>query len=191
MASAPRAGGSAHRTVADDGEAADHAPSQAERLGAFWRRVASPLPASWRAVLFASPALVSENVEGIIWRKHWVVLVWRAWIPFLVLLGLLIALPFLGEAGQALGLEGAALALPWLVASCLRLVGCGGGSRTTATTSMWLRTKRLSTLSASRWGWTTSAGRATWNGFSRSTRARGRVSGSAQLRHRRHPYGGR
>jgi CRP-like cAMP-binding protein/membrane protein YdbS with pleckstrin-like domain len=82
----------------------------------FWRRAAEPLPEQWRSVLFASPALTSETVEGVTWRKHWIVLVWKAWIPFLILLGLLIALPLLDSVRQALGMESAAVTLPWLIA---------------------------------------------------------------------------
>jgi CRP-like cAMP-binding protein/uncharacterized membrane protein YdbT with pleckstrin-like domain len=79
----------------------------------FLRRLARPLPERWRAVLFASPALSTEQVEGIIWRKHWIVLVWNAWIPFLILLGLLIAFPLFGDVIQGIGLSGTALALSW------------------------------------------------------------------------------
>ncbi len=81
-----------------------------ERLG---RRL---LPEKWRGVLFASPALETESVEGITWRKHWIVLVWMAWIPFLILIGLVILFPFLDKVGDTLGLQGMALALPWLLA---------------------------------------------------------------------------
>jgi hypothetical protein len=90
-------------------------PSQ-NAFGRLGRRLAKPLPEKWRGVLFASPALETEQVEGITWRKHWIVLVWQAWIPFLAVVGLLIAFPFLGRLGDALGREGMALALPWLVA---------------------------------------------------------------------------
>ncbi len=91
-------------------------PPRQSAWARFWRRVTAPLPERWRAVLFASPALSAEQVEGIIWRKHWIVLVWNAWIPFLIVLGLLIAVPFLGSIKQALDLTGAALTLPWIVA---------------------------------------------------------------------------
>ena len=91
-------------------------PSSQNTFGRLGRRLAKPLPEKWQGVLFASPALETEKVEGITWRKHWIVLVWQAWIPFLALLGLLIAFPFLGKMGDALGRDGMALALPWLVA---------------------------------------------------------------------------
>jgi hypothetical protein len=90
-------------------------PSQST-WGRFLRRVTRPLPERWRAVLFASPALSTEQVEGITWRKHWIVLVWNAWIPFLIFLGILIAFPLFGNVIQGLGLSGTALALSWGVA---------------------------------------------------------------------------
>ena len=97
-------------------------PSRQSAFGRLGRRLAEPLPASWRGVLFASPALETEKVEGITWRKHWIVLVWQAWIPFLVGIGLLIVFPFLGRVGDTLGLDGMALALPWVLAF-LAMVG--------------------------------------------------------------------
>jgi uncharacterized membrane protein YdbT with pleckstrin-like domain len=97
-------------------------PSSQSAFGRLGRRLSKPLPERWRGVLFASPALETERVEGITWRKHWIVLVWQAWIPFLILIGLLIAFPWLGKAGDALGLEGMALALPWFLA----LLAMGG-----------------------------------------------------------------
>ena len=91
-------------------------PSRQSAFGRLGRRLSKPLPERWRGVLFASPTLETEKVEGVTWRKHWIVLVWQAWIPFLVLPGLLIAFPFLRNVGDALGRDGIALALPWLVA---------------------------------------------------------------------------
>ena len=58
-------------------------PSRQSAFGRLGRRLSKPLPERWRGVLFASPALETEKVEGVTWRKHWIVLVWQAWIPFL------------------------------------------------------------------------------------------------------------
>ncbi len=82
----------------------------------FWRWVTQPLPARLRKALVGSMPPVPQVASGqIVWRKHPVVLVARAGVPFLTTLALLVVLFELDRLAPALGLPIMSLVAPWLL----------------------------------------------------------------------------
>jgi len=73
------------------------------------------VPENWRQVLFGDPAPPTKPLPGqYVWRKHWIVLVRRAVLPFLVLALLLAVAAGTSSAGvDFLGAGREALCVPW------------------------------------------------------------------------------
>lgn len=82
----------------------------------FWRWITQPLPDRLRKALVGTPPPPAQALPGqIVWRKHPIALIFRAWLPFFTTVALIFALFQLEGLAEWLGMQAVGLVLPWLL----------------------------------------------------------------------------